>query len=1118
MPNFISSNELFDRILDIIHADEGSPINKMLHETLVLVCSQGLTGNNLAFGNLFSKIDFLCKKHHVAPTDAIAIQQMRRHSNHAQAIDKSDLMYDCRALAIFISAVFDTDIPSSLVGLLPVEDKPQQEYHNIDYSYIRCIVKNFDKKYLTAEIDQDSTNREISIHLKEKQAYLDDILKEGMQINLIDVTSPLKEYKGKSEASIIVIEPDFLIDISSIARCFTDYGHNPLSYTINRIQPIANSQATLIGNFAGDALDDIINNNTNYDWRETFKNNFKDKALEYCTCPDLNKKEDFRLAAIKQTKNILQIVDYIKKDYLSPESKNNAILEPSLICEQLGLQGRADLITNDFSLLAEQKSGKNINIEYKQPNEHGSFHKEDHYVQLLLYYAVLKQNFHLNRKKTDIRLLYSKYPLSDGVVVVNIYQELFHEAIKFRNQLVSNEFKFAIKKFDGVIEKLTPNIFNKNKYNNVFFNKWILPKFNELLTPLHHLSSLEKSYFNRMMTFVYREQLASKVGSQEGLGNCIADLWNMPLAEKKETGNIYTNLRIINKEKSNDFNGYDTITFNVPDQGADFLPNFRIGDMIYMYAYKENAEPDVRKTILFKGYITDIHSNRITVHLTDGQQDSSVFADTTYAIEHSGSDASTTSAIRSLHNFITSRRQSFKDLLLAQRQPRKDENIQLSRSYNPSYDEIILKAKQALDYFLLVGPPGTGKTSMALQYMVRESISSDQSILLMSYTNRAVDEICGMLSENNIDYIRIGNEFTCDTKYRQNLLSQIIENCPKLNVIRQKILDCKVIVGTTSTIQGKSYLFNLKHFSTVIVDEASQILEPNIIGLLAQADSKFVLIGDYKQLPAVVQQDSAVSSVNDVSLNNICLDNCRNSLFERLIHIENANNRDEFTGVLRRQGRMHPDIAEFPNKMFYYKENLQPVPLEHQTKKQLEYSLESIDYLDDALKAHRMVFIPSRFCKEPNISDKVNSEEAKIVTDILRRIYRFYGNKFYADKTVGVIVPYRNQISMIRKEIEKLGIHELEDISIDTVERYQGSQRDVIIYSFTIQNRYQLDFLTSNCFEEDDHIIDRKLNVAITRARKQMILTGNAEILNNDIIFKSLIEHVKSKGGYIEYE
>lgn len=1117
MPNFISSNELFDRILDIIRADEEAPKNKMLHETLVLTCSQGLAGNNLAFGNLFSQVDFLCKKHHVATNDAIAIQRMRRNSNHTQAIDKNDLMYDCRALAIFISAVFDTDIPSSLVGILPVEDKPQGEYRHIDYRYIRCIVKAFDEQQLTASIDQDSTNKEITIHLKEEQSYLQDILREGMQINLIDVTSPLEEYGGNSEVSIIVIEPDFLIDISNIARCFTDYGHNPLAYTVNSMSSAANSQAILIGNFAGSALDDIINSKSQYNWAETFKKNFKEKALEYCTCPDLNKKEDFRAAAIRQTRNIQQIVDYIRDNYLASDRKSSAILEPSFICEQLGIQGRADLMTTDFSLLIEQKSGSNFNIQSNQPNEYGSFQKEDHYVQLLLYYGVLKQNFHVGSNKTDIRLLYSRYPLPGGLVVVNFYQKLFREAIKFRNQLVANEFSFAINGFDGVIEELSAETLNENQLNNNFFNNWILPRFNELLTPLHNLSSLEKAYFNRMMTFVYREQLASKVGSQEGIGNSIADLWNMPLAEKKETGNIYIGLRIVNKEKSNDFNGYDTITFNVPDQGADFLPNFRMGDMIYMYAYHEYEEPDVRKTLLFKGNLIEIHSNSLTVHLTDGQQDPSVFVDTTYAIEHSGSDASTTSAIRSLHRFITSR-QSFKDLLLAQRQPRNDKSIQLSHSYNSSYDEIILKAKQALDYFLLVGPPGTGKTSMALQYMVRDSISSNQSILLMSYTNRAVDEICGMLTDNDIDYIRIGNEFTCDAKYKHHLLSQIIENCLKLNVIRQKIVDCKVIVGTTSTIQSKSYLFNLKHFSTVIVDEASQILEPNIIGLLAQAGTKFILIGDYKQLPAVVQQDTAISTVNEVSLNNVCLDNCRNSLFERLIHIENLNNRKEFTGVLNRQGRMHPDIAEFPNKMFYFKENIQPVPLKHQEEKQLKYSLQSMDYIDDALKAHRMLFIPSKFCKQPNISDKVNAEEARIVTDILRRIYRFYGNKFNADKTVGVIVPYRNQISMIRKEIEKLGIPQLEDISIDTVERYQGSQRDVIIYSFTIQNRYQLDFLTSNCFEEDNHIIDRKLNVAITRARKQMILTGNTEILNNDIIFKSLIEHVKSKGGYVEYE
>ncbi|MBR5930379.1 MAG: hypothetical protein IKZ93_10390, partial [Prevotella sp.] len=94
---------------------------------------------------------------------------------------------------------------------------------------------------------------------------------------------------------------------------------------------------------------------------------------------------------------------------------------------------------------------------------------------------------------------------------------------------------------------------------------------------------------------------------------------------------------------------------------------------------------------------------------------------------------------------------------------------------------------------------------------------------------------------------------------------------------------------------------------------------------------------------------------------------------------------------------------------------------------------------------------------------------------------------------------------------EKLQIPALLEISIDTVERYQGSQRDVIIYSFTVQNMYQLEFLTANCFIERDadgtfRIIDRKLNVALTRARKQLIVTGNPQILSANPLFKALME------------
>ena len=426
-----------------------------------------------------------------------------------------------------------------------------------------------------------------------------------------------------------------------------------------------------------------------------------------------------------------------------------------------------------------------------------------------------------------------------------------------------------------------------------------------------------------------------------------------------------------------------------------------------------------------------------------------------------------------------------------------------------------------------------------------------------------------MLTENELDYIRIGNEFSFDPKYSDHLLKEVLDDNATLNSIKSTIADARIVVATTSTMNSNAALFNIKHFDLAIIDEASQILEPNIIGLLTasppalsfregaaanksltglqqktynsanssytnisqnitnlaalslkeraggEAIGKFILIGDHKQLPAVVQQqDTLEAEETNNSLKDIHLLSCANSLFERLILTERAAGRTDFIGTLHKQGRMHPDIADFANRKFYAREQLECVPLAHQLEQTLAYNETSEDETDDVLKAHRMIFIPSKPCRQLNISEKVNTEEARIITDLLRRLYRQLGNNFDPQKSVGVIVPYRNQIAMIRKEIEKLGIPELEEISIDTVERYQGSQRDIILYSFTIQSRYQLDFLTANTFYEDGQPIDRKLNVAITRARKQLILTGNEPTLRQNQIFAELIDYIKEKGGY----
>ena len=1125
------AHELFSRIADILSAPSEAQA-LIMHETLVIACHEGLKNTRHGFGNLSSQVESLCRQHNIAPQDIVAIQKMRRHSNSYAPILPEDVAYDCRALAIFVSAVVQEAIPSFLVGKIPAHGRITENIQITNYRYIRCIVREWDDSTIQVAVtNQDSSEELLLVDYMNTPDYIDfsylrSLLREGMQLNLLDCTVNRKKVVPR----LIVVEPDYLIDISTIANCFESYGHHPLLFTVNRLTPRLSNKHIVLGNFAGSALDDIINHPAEYDIKDTFRSNFREKALDYATCADFDA-ASFKQDAERQVENIKDIVDEIFQTF----DREKAILEPSFVCERLGIQGRVDLMTTDLKLLVEQKSGKNIFIERKYKNPHGSLHVEKHYVQVLLYYGILQYNFQLSPKNAHIQLLYSKYPLPDGLLEVEPLQTLIREAIRFRNQAVATEYWMAENGFERILPLLTPQTLNIEKQDDNFYNRYLLPQLTETLAPLHQLNDLERAYFTRMMTFVIKEQLVSKVGVQEGVGNSNADLWNMPLAEKKETGNIYTGLTIIEKGRSSTFNGYDTITLAVPQQSEDFLSNFRRGDMIYLYAYKKNEAPDVRKSILFKGSLQEIHSNSIVVHLNDGQQNPDLISGDYFAIEHAGSDIGGTSSIRSLYTFITSNEER-RQLLLGQRVPCIDKSLTLSRSYHPDYDEIILKAKQAQDYFLLIGPPGTGKTSQALQFLVREQLAEkskvqsskfkvQSSILLLAYTNRAVDEIYNMLTENDIDYIRIGNEFSCDPKYSDHLLQEVLDENATLNSIKSTLADARVVVATTSTMNSRSELFNIKHFDLAIIDEASQILEPNIIGLLStrhaerRAIERFILIGDHKQLPAVVQQqDTLETEETNTFLKNIHLLSCANSLFERLILTERAAGRTDFIGTLHKQGRMHPDIADFANRKFYAREQLECVPLAHQLEQTLAYNETSEDETDDVLKAHRMIFIPSKPCRQLNISEKVNTEEAHIITDLLRRLYRQLGKNFDPQKSVGVIVPYRNQIAMIRKEIEKLGIPELEEISIDTVERYQGSQRDIILYSFTIQSRYQLDFLTANTFYEDGQPIDRKLNVAITRARKQLILTGNESTLRQNQIFAELIDYIKEKGGYYTIE
>ena len=1150
----MEANELFGICTEMAQSPPSDHATRRLHELLVLTAAEGCRRVGGAFGNLFSQVDFLCKKHGMGNNERREMHTMRQHANTCKAIEPNEWPYDLRAIALLVSAVFAQDVPGSLRELLPSQPRPREKGLRINLRHLRCIVQSWDDTTITArtadgtvlvDYANDSEGRD--------HRYLRRLLTEGMQLNLLDCYMEEGE-KGKENREgrvvpgIVVVEPDFLVDISSIAACFTGYGHHPLLYTVNRMKPKANTQAILLGNFAGTALDNIIHRAEGSRATTTaeapcqavassipdtlhtaLKCSFREQALRYCACTDFDPVR-FKEAAKSQIAHIVEAVSILfdrPGDRQMPLfMRSKALLEPSFVCERLGLQGRVDLMTTDLQLLVEQKAGKNPKIEHQSHDPHG-LQLESHYVQLLLYYGVLRYNFGRSDRQVDIRLLYSRYPAAQGLLSVAYYQQLLREAIALRNQIVATELFIAREGFGRIVPLLCSDVIYKDVSKDRFFHEYVEPELSALSHSLLTLTPLERAYFERMATFVYREQLCQKLGSSENTlhhtGGAASDLWLMPVAQKQESGNIFMGMTVVGLQSSEGGGAYDRVTLSLSG-GYTGQENFRRGDPVCLYSYRE--EPDVRQAIVYKGALDDMGTETITVRLNNGQHNAEPFRrdDVLWAVEHDKTSTSASAGIRGLYAFVTADERR-KALLLGQRQPEADESVQLTRSYHPNYDDVLLRAMQSRDYFLLVGPPGTGKTSMALRFLVEESLKRPCSLLLMAYTNRAVDEICAMLTDARQPYLRIGNEASTDPRFRDHLLEQALAGSMRLDDMRLAISQTPVIVGTTSMMQSRQEIFELKHFALTIVDEASQILEPSIVGLLASpCIDRFILIGDHKQLPAVVGQSENEAHIDHQQLREHCIDDCRQSLFERLLRWEQRCGRTRFVGTLRHQGRMHPLVAHFPAAAFYAREQLRPVPLPHQQAGGLDYDLPAQDWLDEVLQSRRVLFFDvdggaygsygsygsyrsyGSYKSYESHNDKSNPAEACLVADLLRRIHRFYGSRFSVEKTVGVIVPYRNQIAAIRQAIACLGLPELLGVTIDTVERYQGSQRDVIIYSFTITRDYQLDFLTANTFVEDGQPIDRKLNVALTRARCQMLITGCTRVLRRNPLFRQLIE------------
>ncbi len=882
----------------------------------------------------------------------------------------------------------------------------------------------------------------------------------------------------------IVIEPDYLIDISTIASIAGQQA-GKLLYLINKYLPYSFTPPIMLGQIANFFLDKLVTSpQSSFD--ELFPQVFKLYPLELATWTN-DMVKNIHLSAKRHFENIRHVLDRVFP--LQNISLQKSMLEPSFYANRYGIQGRLDLFhegDNEQRDIIELKSGKPF-----KANKYGL--NKSHYIQTLLYDLLIRAvNPHAKIKPTTY-ILYSgqsESPLRFAPRATPVQED----SLRTRNEILAIE-----KALVRAGQSENPEVlFFKTKQTGLHELKgFVRNNFAQFREMLDELDPVEMAYFSSFTSFVAREHWLAKVGEPYSAGRSgQAGLWLRSPDEKDQDFDILRGLQVRDIDTEADL---PILHFN-KTAATNPLANFRVGDVVILYP--EVSGTTVLNHQVLKASILELSDRNVAIQLRSPQVRTDYFhTNNTWIIEPDLYENNFRSLHRALFQWAKADK-ARRDLLLTRRAPVPgtpriyvQETVGLTDEQHQLLNELL----SSRDYYLLWGPPGTGKTSViirrAVQHLYRHT---DQKILLLAYTNRAVDEICAAiehdLPEIRHSYFRLGNLHSTAPEYRAQLLSEKIKGYGKRAEVKQCIERHRIVVSTISSLLARPTIFEFFDFDTTIVDEASQILEPQIVGILSRV-KRFILVGDHHQLPAVVRQKPEYSRVRHRNLQALGLEDLRTSLFERLYQRAKTNNWRHALGMLSRQGRMHSEVMAFPNEHFYGGKlrTLPPAlnPAQHEEK----YLFTQASGLRAVLASQRVIFIDTP-ADAAAIRGKRNLYEAERIVVLLHHLRDLWKENDLVpnERSIGIITPFRAQIAQIRDLVATRAPDWLPLLTIDTVERYQGGARDIIILSVCANDLIQLETLINLSSEG----IDRKLNVALTRARHQIIMLGNKQVLSQD--------------------
>jgi DNA replication ATP-dependent helicase Dna2 len=1004
------------------------------------------------------------------------------------------------AITRLINFLSDEEIPENISGITDKfeifeEERLQKIEHPEKIDSLKCVinekVKNENDDRVIICFSQDY--KKLKIKLLEPWKELYHYVWKGSEVNLVNI------YKDNDSGNsfrtgtdtLISLEPDYLMDATELAECFLNDGSNPKLYFLKKFTDSKINENMIVGNFVNFCLDELLND-INVCFEEVFTKAINYKPIPYFALT-LKKPEILNFIREKVKTQFKNLKDIIRK-----QSYEIIDIEPTFISPEYGLQGRLDVMLSYYDDplkkdIIELKSGKapssSLMIKTSEGKKYLSNIWNNHLAQTTCYNLLLDSTYPGRRGVSEI--LYSDMttnPRRDSINIIQKKQEL----LKLRNRIISYDYLFRIgdysllKKFDqdrfGVVQPFSKN--DLIEFENSYLNA----------------DEISREYFESYVTFILNEIYASKLGSKNSHG--FSSLWKESIKEKENSYSIITGL-YLDGDKSDFHNGH--LFFHVNDENPN-RSSFRKGDIAILYYYNDDNTVDIKNKQLLKCVIKEINDENIKISLRNKLFDKRVLkADKKWIIERDYLDTTNKKLLNSVYTFLQADIKKRK-LILGLLEPELSQNIKIESDFlSDNQKEIVEKSLTAKDYFLIQGPPGTGKTKYVLKAIIEHLYyKTEQNILILAYTNRAVDEICSTMIEveNSFFFLRTGSK---ESSEHEDFLISVLSDKFLNEELLERVKKTRVFVSTVSSVLTNPEILDLKNFQVAIIDEASQILEPQIVGILTSVE-KFILIGDEKQLPAVVVQDEIHLKYKGEKLQNIHLNNLGVSLFERLLLCSKQNGWNNAYGMLIKQARMHREIEEFPNKYFY---NNQLEPFRNdgwQFTKYSELSSKLRDSLKLSFDKSRVLFVPSKGEQFSNI----NCFEAGLVNYLTSIIYHDMGDDFDED-TIGIISPFRAQCSEIYRRMSP----ELrKKINIDTIERFQGSEKKIIIISFAVNSEHRISTVQSIVnFNGCD--VDRKLNVAMTRAKEYLVITGNPDILKFAPMFRNLIEHIKQKDGYI---